>query len=175
MTAKQVIKIIRASVVGIGFLFFGLKAVVSDYKIDKRIVAETYLDSASIKSYVTQDLTDYSKGLAAAKSNVVFTLADNKQYYSDQFMPVFLHADFDTTLFNTGQKAVFRVSKNLQHAGIPQFVELSINGKQLLNTEEGFVEYKKFEGKYFLLIFGFILTLGGVLFVYFRNRTVERS
>lgn len=170
MTARQAIRLIKGSVIGLGFLFLGLKAVYSDYTIDQRIATETYLDSATIKSNTTQDLTDHTQTVSAMKSSVVFTTTDNEQYYSDQFMTVYLHADFDTALFASGQKAIFRVSKKLKHEGIPQFVALSVNGRELLNTEEGLADYKKFEGKYFLLILGSVLTLGGVLFVYFRSK-----
>ncbi len=105
------------------------------------------------------------------QERITFELTNNKSFYSHKLTPIFLHADFDTTTFNGGQKAIFRASRNRVRYGVPQFVALTVNGKELLSTEQGDAKYKKSESKYFLLIFGLFLYHQSVaLAVYFMAK-----
>jgi hypothetical protein len=166
-TIKNVFKLLRLSIIGVPFLYFGVKECINDYQIDKRIDLETYVDSGIITNYSYQELPSSGGQLASAQARVTFDLTNNKSFYSDNYMPILIHADFDTTLYNGGQKAIFKVSRNKERAGIHQFVELRVGGKQLLSIEEGESEYKKSEYKYFLLIFGLLFTVGTALVIYF--------
>jgi hypothetical protein len=166
-TFKNVLKLLRFSLIGVPFLYFGVKEFINDYQIDKRIEIETYVDSGTIKKYFVQELPSSGGQLASAQARVTFDLTNNKSFYSDKYMPILIHADFDSTLYNGGQKAIFKVSKNKERSGIHQFVALKVGEKQLLSIEEGESEYQKSEFKYFLLIFGLLLTTGAALATYF--------
>lgn len=172
MTFKEILKLLKALTIGLGCLFFSAKIFIEDYKIDKRIENELYTERGTIKSFSYRVLPETSASNAAADppTEVIFNLEENKSFYSDRFNQILFNCNYDTTLFTGGHEAILKVSKHNKKYDISQFVELSIDGKQLLNIEQGKDEYQKTEGKYFLLVFGLISTFLGIWAVYFFKK-----
>src|SRR5689334_5510532 len=102
ITYMHVLKIFRFSLIGIPFLYFGVKEFVRDYQIDKNLEMETYVDSGTIKSISIADPIPAGNGQTAIQERITFELTNNKMFYSNKLTPIFLHADFDTTTFSGG-------------------------------------------------------------------------
>lgn len=171
MTLKEIFKLSRLYLLGIPFLLFSAKLFMDDYNIDKKMQNDLFVDSGNIKTFSYKRLPALTNVTADPPTEVVFTLTNGKKYYSDKFNQILFNSNYDNDIFSTGHNSTFKVSKVEIKDGINKFVELSIDNKKLLEAEVGSDEFKKTDGKYFLLTLGLILTLGGLSATYFFRKS----
>src|SRR5262245_4192811 len=98
ITVTTVLKLLRYSLIGIPFLYFGVREFIKDHQINKSIDVETYVDSGTIKSFSIHDPTPAGNGVAATQERITFELTNNKSFYSYKVTPIFLNAEFDTAV-----------------------------------------------------------------------------